>query len=80
MILAKSWKYWKTKSREFTTMTCDYNGGLTREQFLFFEIRIVAGLVLSGLSREDIVQKIKDENLFQCPTERMIHVLRDLKP
>lgn len=53
-------------------MTCDYNGGLTREQFLFFEIRIVAGLVLSGLSREDIVQKIKDENLFQFPTERMI--------
>lgn len=49
-----------------------YNGGLTREQFLFFEIRIVASLVLQGLSREEILNKISEENLFQFPTERMI--------
>lgn len=49
-----------------------YNGGLTREQFLFFEIRIVASLVLQGLTRNEILEKIKEENLFQFPTERMI--------
>ena len=53
-------------------MIGDYNGGLTREQFLFYEIRIVASLFLSGLSREEIIEKIKEDNLFQFPTERMI--------
>lgn len=50
----------------------DYNGGLTREQFLFYEIRIVAKLVCEGMNRDDIVSKLKEENLFQFPTERMI--------
>ena len=49
-----------------------YNGGLTREQFLFYEIRILARLLLEGLSYEDAVKRITDENLFQFPTERMI--------
>ena len=49
-----------------------YNGGLTREQFLFYEIRIVAALKISGLSDKEIEQKIEEENLFQFPTERMI--------
>lgn len=53
-------------------MTCEYNGGLTREQFLFYEIRTVASLQLKGLDREEIVEEIKRENLFQFPTERMI--------
>lgn len=49
-----------------------YNGSLTREQFLFYEIRIVAKEVCQGKSRKDILQSIKEENLFQFPTERMI--------
>ena len=49
-----------------------YNGGLTREQFLFFEIRIVAALLQQGLNREEVLTKIKEENLFQFPTERMV--------
>ena len=49
-----------------------YNGGLTREQFLFYEMRIVANLVNQGLTRDEIAKKIYDENLFQFPTERMI--------
>lgn len=53
-------------------MISDYNGGLTREQFLFYEIRTVASLMTQGLSREEIMNKIKEENLFQFPTERMI--------
>ena len=53
-------------------MISDYNGGLTREQFLFYEIRIVAALLRQGLSRDEILEKIKQENLFQFPTERMV--------
>lgn len=49
-----------------------YNGGLTREQFLFFEIRIVAALLQQGLNREEVLTKIKEENLFQFPTEKMV--------
>jgi len=49
-----------------------YSGGLTREQFLFFEIRIVAGLMQQGMSRQDIIEEIQTNNLFQFPTERMI--------
>lgn len=53
-------------------MIAEYNGGLTREQFLFFEIRVVASLLSQGLRRDEILEKIKAENLFQFPTERMI--------
>ena len=49
-----------------------YNGGLTREQFLFYEIRILARLLREGMSYEDAAGKIAQENLFQFPTERMI--------
>jgi hypothetical protein len=53
-------------------MICEYNGGLTREQFLFYEIRIVASLSIEGMARDEMLTKIKEENLFQFPTERMI--------
>ena len=54
-----------------------YNGGLTREQFLFYEIRIVAKLLCEGLSQAEILKKITQENLFQFPTERMnLSILR----
>ena len=53
-------------------MTTDYNGGLTREQFLFFEIRIVASLTVQGLDRDEILKRIREENLFQFPTERTV--------
>lgn len=56
-------------------MTTNYNGSLTREQFLFFEIRVVASLLTQGLSRDEILKKIREENLFQLPTERMISSL-----
>ncbi len=51
---------------------CNYNGALTREQFLFYEIRTVSMLMCRGMSREDIILQIQNENLFQFPTERMI--------
>lgn len=49
-----------------------YNGALTREQFLFREMRITAGLLAAGYTEEAAVQRIAEENLFQYPTERML--------
>ena len=37
-------------------MKNEYNGGLTREQFLFYEIRVVAALVAKGISRSEIIE------------------------
>lgn len=45
---------------------------ITREQFLLREMRITCQLHLDGLSNEEIVARVKDENLFQYPTERMV--------
>ncbi len=53
-------------------MKNEYNGGLTREQFLFYEIRVVASLISQGFPRHEIIERIKEDNLFQFPTERMI--------
>lgn len=49
-----------------------YNGGLTAEQFLFYEIRIVSKQYLEGKSIDEIIEYIKSDNLFQYPTEREI--------
>lgn len=53
-------------------MIGDYNGSLTREQFLFYEMRTTASLLTQGLTHEEILKEIKENNLFQFPTERMI--------
>lgn len=52
-----------------------YNGGLTAEQFLFYEIRIVSKQYLEGKSIAEIIEYIKRDNLFQYPTERKISKL-----
>lgn len=52
-----------------------YNGSLTAEQFLFYEIRIVSKQYLEGKSIDEIVEVIKCDNLFQYPTERKISKL-----
>ncbi len=56
-------------------MTGAYSGVLTQEQFLFFEIRTVAGLVQEGWNRAEMLGKIKADNLFQFPTERKISAI-----
>ena len=53
-------------------VTMPYNGGLTAEQFLFYEIRIVAKQYLEGKSLDEIIESIKRDNLFQYPTEREV--------
>ena len=52
-----------------------YNGCLTAEQFLFYEMRIVSKQYLENKSVEDIIEYVKRDNLFQYPTERMINRL-----
>lgn len=47
-------------------------GSLTREQFLFFEMRTTAKLMIEGLSDEEIYERIYEDNLFQLPTEKSI--------
>lgn len=49
-----------------------YNGGLTAEQFLFYEIRIVSKQYLERKSIDEIIDDIKRNNWFQYPTERLI--------
>lgn len=49
-----------------------YSGALTREQFLFYEIRTVATLMLQGLDEKEIRERVLQENLFQFPTEKAV--------
>ena len=47
-----------------------YMGAITREQFLFFEMKVTAQLYRQGLSDKEILERIKADNLFQNPTEK----------
>lgn len=49
--------------------TPKYSGGLTREQFLFYENRIVAKLILEDKSYEEILKQVIEEDLFQYPSK-----------
>lgn len=48
-----------------------YKASLTREQFLFHEMRIVAKQMVQGEDLASMIQIIAANNLFQYPTERM---------
>lgn len=49
-----------------------YNAAITREQFLFYEVRITAKLLCEGLSHSEVIDRIIKENLFQYPTEKSV--------
>ena len=53
----------------------DYKSSITREQFLYFETRMIAKLKCEGLSDEDIMETAIEENLLQMPTEKSIRSL-----
>ena len=48
------------------------SGQLTREQFLFYEMRTTARLLVEGLSDQEAKARIIKENLFQYPTEKSV--------
>ncbi len=56
----------------YTTSPYYGSGGLTREQFLFYEMRITAKLLADGMSEADAIQEIVAENLYQYPTEKSL--------
>ena len=45
---------------------------ITREQFLFYEVRTTAKLLHEGCSSEEVVERIISDNLFQYPTEKSV--------
>lgn len=45
---------------------------ITREQFLFYEMRTTAKLMREGLNDEETIDRIVADNLFQYPTEKSI--------
>lgn len=49
-----------------------YNAAMTREQFLFYEMRTTAKLMNEGLEKGVVVERIVSENLFQYPTEKSV--------
>ncbi len=49
-----------------------YSGTITAEQFLFYEIRIASKYYLDGVPVEAAIKEIKENNLFQYPTERLV--------
>ena len=60
------------KSNQYLKENSPYSATITREQFLFYEMRTTAKLVCEGLDHESIASKIVQENLFQYPTEKSV--------
>ena len=48
------------------------SGQITREQFLFYEMRTTAKLMNEGLDDEEVIDRIVSDNLFQYPTEKSV--------
>ncbi|MCI8983478.1 MAG: DUF1819 family protein [Hungatella sp.] len=60
------------KSIQLLRNPIPYTAAFTREQFLFYETRATARLISEGLSEEEAVNRIIEENLFQYPTEKSV--------
>jgi len=58
--------------RQLTIGQSPYKASITREPFLFYEMRIAAKLLAEGFNDEEALEKISCENLFQYPTEKSV--------
>ena len=56
----------------YMTNEVPYSAVLTREQFLFYETRTTARLLVEIGNRDEVMTRIIEENLFQFPTEKTI--------
>ena len=52
--------------------TSPYTAVITREQFLFYEVRTTAKLIHEGYNSEEVIERIVSDNLFQYPTEKSV--------
>ena len=52
--------------------TRPYVASLTREPFLFYEMRTTARLLSEGADEKEAIAKIAADNLFQYPTEKSV--------
>jgi len=55
-----------------TTNNKPYRAFITREPFLFHEMRTTAKLLSEGLGDEQVLETIINKNLFQYPTEKSV--------
>lgn len=53
----------------------EYKSSITREQFLYFETRMIAKYKADGYSDEEIMRIAIEDNILQMPTEKSIKVL-----
>jgi hypothetical protein len=60
------------KSNQVLKAASPYSAVITREQFLFYEMRTTARLLGEGLTHEEVADRIAQDNLFQYPTERSV--------
>lgn len=60
------------KSNQTLKENSPYSATITREQFLFYEMRTTAKLVCEGLDHEAVAERIVQDNLFQYPTEKSV--------
>ena len=65
-------------------MPNNYTSTFTGENFLYFETKIVAKLMLSGLSEKEIKEKVLSDNIFQYKTikragRRTTNIIKRLK-
>lgn len=60
------------RSKSSLQAASPYNAVITREQFLFYEVRTTAKLLHKGCVPEEVVDRIIIENLFQYPTEKSV--------
>ncbi len=49
-----------------------YNGAITAEKFLFYEMRIAARFYTQNVPIEKAIEEVRKNNLFQYPTERQV--------
>lgn len=49
-----------------------YRASLTRDPFLFYEIRTTATLLSDGMNDEQALERIISGNLYQYPTEKSV--------
>ena len=64
--------YQKNNVLKAAKETSPYSAVITREQFLFYEMRTTAKLVSQGMADAEVADTISAENLFQYPTEKSV--------